>query len=351
LFVLVCLIVLPTVCKAAIDEKMLKQAKLELAWQNAISLNANEKVQRINVLGDNLYILTNTNYLFCLDRNTGKLVFGDSIAEAGLPVFEPIVYKNIAYIVAANKLIGMDLQQGAEFCNKEIPFLVSSPAAVNSSYFYFAGKDHLLHASDPKNLREIFKASSSSKSDITSILATENEVFFATQDGNVLCMAASGPKKIWQYDAVGEITAGLVKNGNWIYASGKDTNLYKINAEKGNLAWKFRSGAILTQSARATETVVYQYAPLKGLFAVDANSGKQIWFSPEAVDLLAQDSSSNTAYIINRNKTCTVMDNKQAKKIYTINFASITKFGVNTSDSKMYIMEGKNISCIMPIKK
>ncbi len=74
-----------------------------------------------------------------------------------------------------------------------------------------------------------------------------------------------------------------------------------------------------------------------------------MWLLPEAVDLLAQD--SNTAYIINRDKTCTVMDNKEAKKIYTINFASITKFGVNTSDSKMYIMEGKNISCIRPIKK
>ncbi|MGD0784457.1 MAG: PQQ-binding-like beta-propeller repeat protein [Sedimentisphaerales bacterium] len=351
LFVLVCLIVLPTVSKAAIDEKMLKQAKLELAWQNAISLNAKEQVQRINVLGDNLYILTNANYLFCLDRNTGKLVFGIAVAEAGLPVSEPTVYKNTAYIVAANKLIAMDLQQGAELYSKKIPFLVSSPAAVNASYFYFAGKDNLMHASDTNSLREIFVASPSSKSDITSVMATDDKVFFATQGGNLLCMAASGPKKIWQYDAVGTITAGLVKNGDWIYASGKDTNLYKLNAENGDLAWKFRSGAILTQSARATEKVVYQYAPLKGLFAVDANSGKQMWLLPEAVDLLAQDSNSNTAYIIGRNKICTVMDNKLAKEIYTINFASITKFGVNTSDSKIYIMEGKNISCIRPIKK
>ncbi len=349
LFVLVCLIVLPTVSEAAIDEKMLKQAKLELVWQNAISLNAKEQVQRINVLGDNLYIFTNTNYLFCLDRNTGKPVFGISAAEAGLPVFEPTVYKNTAYIVAADKLIAMGLEQGAELHSKKIPFIVSSSAAVNSTYFYFAGKDHLLHACDPKGLREVFVASSSSKSDITSILATEDEVFFTTQGGNVLCMTAGMPRKIWQYDAVGEITAGLVKNGDWIYASGKDTNLYKLNAENGDLAWKFRSGSVLTQSARATEKVVYQYAPLKGLFAVDANSGKQMWLLPEAVDLLAQD--SNTAYIINRDKTCTVMDNKEAKKIYTINFASITKFGVNTSDSKMYIMEGKNISCIRPIKK
>jgi outer membrane protein assembly factor BamB len=361
--VLVCLIVLTPVCKAAINAKMLKEAGLEFGWQNAIALNPagktnpQEKVQKITVLGDNLYILTNTDYLFCLDRNTGKLVFGIPAAETKLPVFDPTVYKNIAYIVAANRLIAMDLQQGAEIYRKKIPFIVSSSAAVNSSYFYFAGVDNLLHATDVNNLADatnlhvVFNASSNSGTVITSVLATESAVFFATQGGEVISMAAGGPKKIWQFKAVTAITAPLVKNGGWIYASSKDTNLYKLSAESGKTAWKFQSGSILTKSARATDTVVYQYAANKGLFAVDANSGKQMWLLPDGYDLLAQDNKSNTAYIIDRNKLCVVIDNKQAKKIYEINFESVTNFGANTLDSNMYILEDKNISCIRPIKK
>jgi outer membrane protein assembly factor BamB len=363
LIVLVCLIVITPVCQAKINEKMLKEAGLEFGWQNAIALNGatktspKEKVQKITVLGDNIYILTTTNYLFCLDRNTGKPVFSFAVAEAKLPVSELTVCKNIAYIVAANKLIAIDLRQGAELYRKKIPLPMSWGVAANSSYFYFAGMDNLLHAADVNsiadvnNLHVVFNASSTSGTAITSALATENAVFFATQGGDVVSMTAGGPKKIWKIKAVSAITAPLVKNDGWIYASSKDTNLYKLNAESGKTAWKFQSGTILTKSARATDTVVYQYAPGKGLFAVDANSGKQMWLLPGAADLLAQDSNNNTAYIIDRNNTCTVMDNKQAKKIYTINFESVTSFGVNTYDSNIYIMEDKNISCIRPIKK
>jgi hypothetical protein len=45
------------------------------------------------------------------------------------------------------------------------------------------------------------------------------------------------------------------------------------------------------------------------------------------------------------------MDNMQAKKIYTINFAVVTNYAANVYDNKIYIMEDKNISCIQPIKK
>jgi hypothetical protein len=70
---------------------------------------------------------------------------------------------------------------------------------------------------------------------------------------------------------------------------------------------------------------------------------------PDGVELLAED--SDTAYIFDKNNTCIVMDNKQAKKIYTINFAAVTSYAANSNDTKIYIMEGKNIFCIQPVKR
>lgn len=349
LLTFVFLTVLPSNSGAAINEKLLGQARLETVWQSAVSLNPKEKIQRATVIGNYLYILTDSNYLFCLDRHTGRLNFAFSAATLGLPVLEPTIYNNIAYLVAGNYLIAINLEQGMEIYRNKIPFPVSVTIAVNAYHIYVPAMDKRLHVMDPNGKHENFRASADNQSGITSVIATDRSVFFATQGGNVMCMEASRPKRIWQFNAVGAITAPLTKISDWLYASGRDTNLYKLNAKNGSLAWKFPTGSFLTTPARATEKTVYQYAINKGLYAIDANSGKQLWLLPDGKDLLAQD--DKTAYVFDKNNSCVIMDNAQAKKICTVNFASVTDFAVNTYDSSIYIVEDKSISCIKPIKK
>jgi outer membrane protein assembly factor BamB len=339
----------PSLCDAIISEKLLNQAGLETAWQNAIALNPKEKVQRVTVLDNYLYILTNSNYLFCLDRNTGRLNLATVAAAPKLPVFEPVEYNGITYLIAANNLIAANVETGTEIFRNKISFPVSAAAAANASHLYIPGADKCLHVTDPNGKLELFRASADEVRAITSVLATDKFAIFATDGGNVICMNPSAPKRLWQFDAVEAITAPLTMVQNWLYVSSRDTNIYKLDAGSGNMIWKFCSGSILVSPARATETTVYQYARDKGLYAIDANSGKLLWLLPDAVELLAQD--GDTAYVFDKSNTCTIMNNKQAKKIYTINFAPVTNYAANVYDNKIYIMEDKNISCIQPIKK
>jgi len=358
LFVFVFLAALPSSCGAIVSEKLLNQAGLRTVWQNAVALNPpsqrlwrspKEKVQRITILGNYLYILTNSNYLFCLDRNTGRLSFATSAAAPKLPVFEPADYGGITYLIAADDIIAADIEKGAELYRNRISFSVAASAAVNGSFLYVPGTDRCLHILDTSDRLEIFRASADNPSAITSVLATDKYVIFATEGGDVMCMSPSEPRRLWQFNAVGAVTAPLVMSQNHLYISSRDTNLYKLDVGNGNLLWQFRSGSVLTTPARAAGAAVYQYARNKGLYAIDANSGKQLWLLPAGLDLLAQDGS--TAYVFEKNNICAVMDNQKAKKIYTINFAPVTMFAANVYDNKIYIMEDKNISCIEPIKK
>ncbi|MGB8226100.1 MAG: PQQ-binding-like beta-propeller repeat protein [Sedimentisphaerales bacterium] len=352
-WLLVFTIFLPSVCDAVISEKLLNEAGLQTVWQSAIPLNPpsrtnpKEKVEKITVLGNYLYILTNSNYLFCLDRHTGRLSFAAAAAEPKMPVFEPADYNGIAYLIAANNVIAVDVEKGAELYRHKIPFSVSAAAAVNADYLYIPGTDKRLHITDVNGRFQRFKVGSSNDaSAVTGVIATDKFAIFTTKAGNVICMNPSEPKRLWQFDAVDAVTALPVIVQNWLYVGSKDTNLYKLDTGSGEMIWKFYAGSVLDTSARATETIVYQYAINKGLYAIDANSGKQIWLLPDGIDLLAQ--NGNTVYVFEKTNICTVMDNKQAKKIYTINFAPVTTFAANVYDDKIYIMEDKNISCIGP---
>ena len=341
---------LPSICDAAISEKLLNEAGLKMVWQNSIALNPpgkkspKEKVQRITVLGNYLYILTSGNYLFCLDRNTGRLSFGMIAAAPKLPVYEPAECNGITYFIAADRLVVANVEKGAELRRDRIPFSVSAAAAVNSSCFYISGADRRLHIIASNSKLELFTATSDEVSAVTSILADNNSVIFATEAGNVLCMKPSEPKRLWQFDAVGAVMAPLTIVKNWLYVSSKDTNLYKLDVKNGKKMWEFHTGSALGTSARATETTVYQYARNKGLYAIDANSGKQLWLEPDAVEMLAQ--NGDKAYVFDRNKTLSIMDNKEGKKIYTINFEPVTNYTANVYDDKIYVMEDKNIYCI-----
>jgi outer membrane protein assembly factor BamB len=208
--------------------------------------------------------------------------------------------------------------------------------------------DKQLHVTD-YNMFTIFRVNPNDDSEITSIVANETSIAFATSSGKVYSMDANHPIKRWEFDTVGAINAPLTKLDDVIYVSSKDTNLYKLDAHNGKQIWKFYTGCFLGVSARAYDKVVYQNAPNKGLYAIDANSGKQIWLSKDGADVLAQD--ANTAYVISKKNICEVMDNLKAKKLYTINFEAVTAFATNPFDSKMYVMEDNKILCIAQIKK
>ena len=45
------------------------------------------------------------------------------------------------------------------------------------------------------------------------------------------------------------------------------------------------------------------------------------------------------------------MDNEQAKHLYTVNFAGVSRYAANVADSKMYIAdETGRIACLKPFK-
>jgi hypothetical protein len=72
-----------------------------------------------------------------------------------------------------------------------------------------------------------------------------------------------------------------------------------------------------------------------------------MWSLKEGTDLLAE--AAGKAYIITNRKTLAVMDNSNAKKLYVVNFADVSKHAANTTDSKIYIADERGrVACLEP---
>ncbi len=329
--------------------KLLEAANLKILWENKLPMKGSESLERLFILGNRIYALSDRNYMVCLNREKGNVIFSRPVADSGLPVVGLELYNDELFSIMGNKLVEINPEFGTERSAKRLEFGVVCPAARNSSYFYIAGSDRRMRALRAKDKVKVFEAAAKDDSMITSIVADENFVVFGTDAGGVTSMLSDKPKRLWSFYAAEGISGPIVRDGKSLFFASKDTNVYKVNIVTGELLWKYQTAAVLERSPRVSEKVVYQYVRGQGLAALDRKSGKLIWELAEGVDLLTE--TDGKAYVITNTGKLVVMDNKKGKQLYSVNFAGVSKYACNVADSKIYIAdEDGRIACLKPVE-
>jgi outer membrane protein assembly factor BamB len=332
-----------------VSPKLLEHADLEILWENKLPIKSSETLERLFILGNRIYALSSRNYMAALNREKGNVIFGRPIAEAGFPVLGLELYKDELFSIIGNKLVEINPEFGTELSVKRLTFGIVCPAARNSSHFYLGAVDRRMHALRADDKVHVFEAAAENDSMITSIVADENFVVFATDAGNVICTSPDRAKRLWQFEAAGGIVGPIVRDARSLFLACKDTNVYRINIRTGKLIWKYQTAAILDRGPRVTQDAVYQYVRDEGLVAIDKGSGQLIWQWPGGFDLLTE--ANGKTYLITNNGKLVVMDNKKAKQLYSVNFAGVSIHAANVTDSKIYIADKTGrIACLKPIK-
>ena len=335
-----------------VSPQLLKHANLEIAWEEQLPLMNGEKLERMFILGNHIYALSDRNYLFSFDRENGKRVFGKPVAPAGTPVGELGLYGDEFILTFGSTLIEADILSGMERKPVKIEYGIKCLPARNSSFYYISGVDKRLHVLQAKNMVQVFEVAAENNSAVTSIVADEDFVVFTTEAGNVIAISPDMPVRLWQFDAGAAIAGAVIRDRMSLFFASKDTNVYRLDIggpTNIRLIWKYQMPGILDRTPQVTETTVYQYARIKGLTAIDKESGRYIWSLPEGIELLAE--AQEKAYVITKNRTLTIMDNMEAKKLYSVNFAQVSKYAANTDDPKIYIGdETGRIVCLQSAK-
>ena len=330
-----------------VSPELLGAGKLKMLWENKLPMKSSESLDRLFILGNRIYALSDRNYMVCLNREKGSVIFSRSFAEPGLPVVGLQLYKDELFSIIGNKLTEISLEFGTEQNVTPLHFGIACPAARNSSYFYVAAVDKRVHALRSDDKVKLFEVAAENDSPITSIIADENFVIFATDAGNVISITPDRPKRLWQFDAAGGIAKPIVRDEKAIFAASRDTNIYKLDIHTGKLLWKYQTAAMLQKGPQLTKETLYQYAHGEGMTAIEKETGKFLWQLAEGLDLLAEDKGK--AYVITNNSELIVMDNKKAKQLYSINFAPVSRYASNLMDSNIYIADTTGrIACLIP---
>ncbi len=321
--------------------------ELKILWQYNIPLRDGETLGQLMIFGGRLYGVSDRNYLTCLDRKDGRVIFSSFIASAGLPVSRLGQYKDVLITVIGNKLVEINPEFGTERSRMDVVYGVTCPVVRNESYFYVGGADKRVHALRSKDKVQVFEVAAKNNSAIVSIVADDKFVVFGTDAGNVISILPDRPRKLWQFDVPGRIAGELVRDGNWLLLASEDTRLYKLDIIRGKMAWAYQTEAILDRAPQVGKSVVYQYVRDVGLTAIDKDKGTLLWQVSGGCGMVAE--AGDRAYVMTGAGTLVVMDNSRRKQLYVVAPGGASRYATNTLDSKIYVAdETGRLACLEP---
>jgi outer membrane protein assembly factor BamB len=254
--------------------------------------------------------------------------------------------------VIGGQLVELDIDTGLERRVADLELSIIAPPVRNERFFYISGADRRLHTVRVRDMVQTFEVAARDESLITSVLAEEDMVVFGTDTGNLIAVMADAPRKLWQFDAPEAMAGPIVRDGNAFFFANKDTHVYRVDmvdATTVTMTWKTQMEAVPVRAPRVTQGVVYQHAPVRGLTAIDKQSGQRLWTVPHGLDLLAE--LDDRAYVITDRRTLVVMDNLIGRRLYRVNFAPASNHAANTTDADIYVCGQRGrVACLRPVQ-
>ncbi len=327
----------------------LKQADLHVAWSSAMPLQPRERLAQLRMLEDKIYMLSSNNYLVSIDRLDAEPAFGYKLADPSYTVGELQSYKGKLYGIVGTNLDVINPVDGSRVKSVRLGYGTVCTPARNNTFYYVAGTDERIHAIRSDNYLQLFEGSARDNSQITTVIADDQRVIFATQAGNVIAMATDKAKKIWDFSAQGAINHPLVKDSVNVAFSSRDTNVYMLNLGNGALKWKYLTSALLRTAPVVTDRFVYQALEGKGLIVINKADGKLAWKLDDGLALLAED--GNKIYLMAKGGKLVVMDLNKKKVVKSIDMPQVTNWITNTVDNRIYLAdEFGRIVCVEPLQ-
>ena len=308
-------------------------------WQAQLPVKANEAVDRMYVFGEYLYVLTDSNLLFCMDRSTGTMRFVTPLSPRKLPVCDPAYREKKLWFLVGNEMVVVDPWAGTiseRYSFTQIGNTFECGLTLNDAYIYITGSDMRLHAFSRDGYWRAFTATADNDSPIISLATADQMVLFATSAGNVVSMAENKAEKNWQFDTTGSIRSRLVVSEDAVYIGSDDTKLYKLQVSSGRLAWPrpFDAGARLAEPVVLGKEMVYLAAGPMGVYGLHKDTGKAIWHVEDGIGVLTETAAQG--FVLSRPGMLKVMDNKTGQQVYSVNFNQVTRFAAMMDEPKLY---------------
>jgi outer membrane protein assembly factor BamB len=345
-----------------VNETMLGEAGLAYYWHASqqVPLAPGETIDRLILLDENLYVMTDRAALIAVDAAVGKQRWRVTVSLAGRKVYAPSHIDNIPLreevwtdtvtdppdakqfprinAVVVNDLAHMlliDRESGK--IHRDIKFdrtSATNAGVCDEERFYYPGLDTMCNCVNLMIGQVIWWQSYTGLADVP-LRTYAGHVYAGTNAGQMQCMTAGnvGMRK-WTLKFDSPVVAPFhVGPKGLFFAVGNQVRAH--DAISGVKLWEpVYVDGVIADAMQLSSTTIYQHARGDGLYAINLTSGEVRWHRPGGRKVLAV--MDGQAYVLDTDENLHVMNEITGEITATVPMAGFDFFAANTQSPAIY---------------
>jgi outer membrane protein assembly factor BamB len=345
-------------CGPAGDETfappVLEGTSLQYYWHLPVTLESGETVEKLHLLDNNLYLMTNRQRLIALDAKRGltrwSYLVTDRLDEpvfrpwhTPAPVTIPVEFQDGRQEVTFNgvvlntieRMILLDRDTGGEMRNRPLGHPANGGGASDGMNFYYGGVSGRYLCIGLRYGVTVWQKQTGSL--ITApVVYDSDHLFVASEDHKFYCTKVAGlGEKIWTQQLGGSAVTEFHAGGRGCYVPCEDGRLYAFQPFSGERLWEpFICRKPLVDPPQVAQNMVFQYARGDTFYAIDIASGAMVWSKPEGrmvMGILGKD-----VYLLDADRDLQVVDIASGEVSERIPLRKLDLFLPNTTTEALY---------------
>lgn len=354
-----------------IHPDVLERAGLKYYWSLDLPLHPQEVIEQVWLMDENLYCLSNLNYLWAVDAASGQTKWYFRVAGKAQTVFKPAhadgvvlgaLTPGIAEVLnpaldqaepfdavlvnTLSQVFVLDRKDGRQVRKIDLNFAANTGGASDGKNFYVGSTDGRCHAIALREEVSIWKVATSSL--LTApIVEVGGLVFIAGHDSSVTAARAGAESNIiWRRHTGGPISAAFAVDERGCFVGDEDNKIYAFGSSTGQNLWKpFICEGQIRTPVQISQNSVFAYAQDDQFYALNLANGRLRWAMPDGRKVVAV--MDGKVYLVGLSQRLFVVDEMLGTVAFGLNLSGMEFLAANTSAPAIYgVNSAGQVRCI-----
>ncbi len=318
-------------------------------WDADLSLKGGERISRLFLRGDLIFVYTDANNVFAVDRKAGTLAFiCGQVTDPGKIMRSPVVFPGMVAFPTSHTLECYDLS-GKFLRSMNLGFSTTSDG-VGMGMVMVIGSDEpagRIALIDMTKFYGYHKWSLVTGMILGAPVSDSGACYVGSSSDGAVYAVNEDRGTTWALDdgvfrTYGPIVADMKADTNGVYATSTDARVYCIDRASGKLKWEYFATEPLTVAPAVTSSMLYLPVRGTGIVALDKLKGAYLrqpkWISPTGSELVAED--AKLAYMLNRDNSLSALDKVTGETKFQSGATGFVAYAHNTKDGVIYAAGG-----------
>ncbi len=331
---------------------------LKMAWWGRAAIDpGREKVDFVTNDEEMVFIRSTTGIITAFDIESGRRAWSTLVGRPNQQAFQPASNAEQLLICVGMSLFSLDKRNGGVIWELTLPKSPSASPAVDEDQVYIGMVDGSVYGFDLKITQKLSQQRRlpeyshlalvwryQAPSEIVSPpIATSRSVCFASSSGSFFSVATKEEKLVFQFETDAKIVTPLGRNEDSILLAAENARMYCLNQDNGEFRWAFTSAHRIRQQPRFFGSRVYVTPETVGTYALNGDTGSEIWASPQEQARKVLMVGQSRLYAFNDQKEIVILEASDGRVVGKIPSRQFVDSPTNDRTDRLFLVTTKGV--------